>query len=479
MLGFADAWMGAAQFRANEEQRANERAMAARRLAMAEKEFETSQREAGLRLGALERLDRRRQDLVDAELNGPFDAGIPNPGQGPGVPPQMTPDMATMLENNAPNEGMVAIPPAPQPGQPRAAGPRTNPRSRQAMRALMAEKMDLEGIRRMDAEERAEALQEARRGEFKRLQSLPPDQIVQQFNQLAQGAGLKAMIAWNPKSRNFEMRSEVPGLDSGSVGYGEMLQSIMGLWEAGNGDMEAGFRLISGGIRAQREAGEGAFDRSAKFAAAQSGAFYDNLRADNDATRTRIAREQADRQRRSEAEPIAFTEDNKGMIVWDPATKTTTTIPMPEGAAGAALIRKFQTRTQGPTPKDLQDTIGMILERDPDLSIIGAETLARQMLSRLYGVGASGSGDPAVAAALADAQRRFGGQGSAPAPGGALPAPGTATNSMAVQKTQTPDGREVFRYPGQTQWYPTRAAALAALGQRPQAEAPPMGFTPQ
>lgn len=400
MLGFADAWMGAAQFRANEEQRANERALAARRMAMAEQEHQMNQREAGLRLGAMEEAKRYRDELIAEEtqaLGGPGGmAAIPPVSRGPAMDPQL----AMTLENNAPLEGMVEPPvqamPAPGTRPPAA------PRASSARRRYLASQGRVEDLERLDKEARAEALQEARRTEFKRLQSLPPDQVVQQFNQLAQGAGLKAMIAWNPKARNFEMRSEVPGLDSGSVGYGEMLQSIMGLWEAGNGDMEAGFRLISGGIRAQREAGEGAFDRSAKFAGSQSGAFYDNLRADNDAARLNLSRAQADRQRRSELVPLGVSTDQKTLFLRDPGTGAVTTQPIPTGEAGIALIRSLRPERQGPTPEQLVNAAQKLLDADPNLTPQGAMEQVREMYALASGQG----NDPAVNPLLAIAERR-------------------------------------------------------------------------
>lgn len=147
---------------------------------------------------------------------------------------------------------------------------------------------DLSAWRQLEGDRRASDTKAARQEEFKRLSGMKDQDLVGVFQQsINANPEMPAMVDFDPKTRKYLVVSQVPGVPSQSLSRAEMLQSMMGLWEVGNGDYTAGIQAIVQGAQGQRALQDKNFERSRGMSKDNADLFFKGRQADNDDQRTR------------------------------------------------------------------------------------------------------------------------------------------------------------------------------------------------
>lgn len=109
-----------------------------------------------------------------------------------------------------------------------------------------------------DDRREAKDLIKARRDEFNRLSALAdkdPDALAHQLGDAfsRDGSGVNAMLVFDPRQNKYIFASKIPGMPTQTLSKSELLNHAMGLWEAGNGDYQAGLNAQLNTVRSMRE----------------------------------------------------------------------------------------------------------------------------------------------------------------------------------------------------------------------------------
>lgn len=208
---------------------------------------------------------------------------------------------------------------------------------------------------------KAEGQDAGRKAEFKRLMSLSNEELTAAFEPMNANPGFKGMLNFDPKSKQFLLVSQIPGLETQTLTKEELVNSMMGIWEAGNGNFEKGMAALMAGAQRRREIDNSNFDRSGKLAGLNADAYFKGRQADStDAQRAEQSRHNRamegnasarlglDRSRIESADwkIIGTTADKKGLLYFNERTRQTEARPLPEGADADGLFRKLTGQGQ-------------------------------------------------------------------------------------------------------------------------------------
>jgi hypothetical protein len=192
-----------------------------------------------------------------------------------------------------------------------------------AQRVALAQR-DMGAWGKLEGDNRSLKLTEGRRAEVKRLNSLKDQELVGIFQQsINANPDMPAMVDFDPKSRKYVVVSQVPGIPTQVLSRAEMVQSMMGVWEMGNGDYNAGIAAAVGAAQASRAMADKNFERSRGMAGDNAGLYFQGRQADNadarlgmEGARLGLARDEAKHRRESErAGTPQVMSDGKGGIV--------------------------------------------------------------------------------------------------------------------------------------------------------------------
>lgn len=196
-------------------------------------------------------------------------------------------------------------------------------------------------------------LDDDRKAELKRLQALPPEALAQLFDEsVSSNPDVPAMVDFDPKSRKYVIVSRIPGIPTQTLSRAEMLQAVMGAWEAGNGNYDAGVQALVAAAQNARALENSNFERSRHMAGDNANLHFKGLQADNDAQRTRndsarvgLARQRlGDERSRAAREDwaiIGASDDNKGLLQFNKRTGETRVQTLPPGTDAGGLFRKL------------------------------------------------------------------------------------------------------------------------------------------
>lgn len=155
-----------------------------------------------------------------------------------------------------------------------------------AQRVALARR-DLNAWQNLDDRNVKLTLEKGRRDQFKQYSSMKPEELASTLGGVfSDDPETPAMLDFDPKSRKFLLVSKVPGIPTQSLSKDELVQHAMGIWEAGNGDYNAGMSAILATVKTKRELADRAYTRSGDIAKANADVHFKGLSADNDATRT-------------------------------------------------------------------------------------------------------------------------------------------------------------------------------------------------
>lgn len=188
--------------------------------------------------------------------------------------------------------------------------PATDLEINQAAQRVALANRDLGAWSNIEGNSRTLRVSDARKAELKRLNGMNYAELVGVFQEsINDNPGVPAMVDFDPETRKYLVVSKVPGVPTQSLSRAEMLQSMMGLWEAGNGDYNAGIQAVVAGAKGQREIQDKNFERSRTMAQGNAGLYFEGRKADNDDKRTAndsarlgLARQEA--KRRAEMERL-------------------------------------------------------------------------------------------------------------------------------------------------------------------------------
>ena len=159
--------------------------------------------------------------------------------------------------------------------------------NRAAQRVALAQK-DMAGWRNIEADTRATKVKDARKAEFQRVSKLKDNEVADLFQESVNAnPDVPAMVDFDPKTRKYVIVSKIPGIPTQQLSRAEMLQAVMGAWEAGNGDYAAGVQAMVAGAQNQRGVQDKNFERSRGLATDNAALHFKGLTADQDAARTR------------------------------------------------------------------------------------------------------------------------------------------------------------------------------------------------
>lgn len=157
-----------------------------------------------------------------------------------------------------------------------------------AMERLAIARRDLTSMERLAGQRKTAQLDVDRKAEVARLGKLSDDEFLGEIKKhINPNVDVPAMLGYDPKSKQFTLVSDVPGVPTQTLSRAELLQGALGAWEMGNGDYAAGLQMLLNNGKTQRELFTGNFDRSVKVAGM-------NQKADNDAGTLAVAQQNAD-----------------------------------------------------------------------------------------------------------------------------------------------------------------------------------------
>lgn len=157
-----------------------------------------------------------------------------------------------------------------------------------AMERLATARRDVGAMERLAGQRKTAQLDLDRKGEVARLEKLSDDEFLGELKRyINPNADVPAMLGYDPKSKQFTLVSDVPGVPTQTLSRAELLQGALGAWEMGKGDYAAGLQMLVNNGKTQRELSTGNFDRSVKVAGM-------NQKADNDAGTLAVAQQNAD-----------------------------------------------------------------------------------------------------------------------------------------------------------------------------------------
>lgn len=120
---------------------------------------------------------------------------------------------------------------------------------------VAAAKGDIDTMGRLADQGQKLVTDESRKSEYKRIKSLSDDELASAVGSWfsKDGSGVPAMLAFDPKAKQFLFTSQVPGLPTGTLSRAELENYALGAWEAGEGDMEKGMRMQLATVASKRD----------------------------------------------------------------------------------------------------------------------------------------------------------------------------------------------------------------------------------
>lgn len=306
--------------------------------------------------------------------------------------------------------------------------------TRAAQRVALAQR-DMAAWGKLEADARSTAMAEARRAEFKRLREMKPEELVGLFQQsVNDNPEVPAMVDFDPKTRKYVMVSKIPGIPTQQLSHAEMLQAVMGAWEAGNGDYSAGVQAMVQSAQSQRAMQDKNFERSRGLATNNADLYFKGRAADNDDLKTRATQASAGASReyygllRKEREDLAKSHQEALKL----AEQYEQLTPQDQaGPKGQGLIRRFNILNSKPgsmvplgaAPR-VEKPVDARLQQQLTDAYVAELTAARdpkqrQMIQNKYReLGLQGIGEDPILVKLREAT---GGSGAAPAGGLQVP----------------------------------------------------------
>ncbi len=304
----------------------------------------------------------------------------------------------------------------------------------------------------------AKDLVKARRSEFNRLKALAeknPDALAHELGDTfsKDGSGVNAMLVFDPRQNKYIFASKIPGMPTQTLSQAELLNHAMGLWEAGNGDYQAGLNAQLNTVKSMRELARE--DKSdARFAATGNADLY---------WKNRLYQLQAaglDIQRAH----LKIAQEKAEMDAKQPVGTTQGFIAGPNGQLTPAITGLSYSRKSGnysPIVQEMPEARGFI----PAQALQGIDKQAEGMVGMPTGRQDPATGkrevytpETARAAALQQVVQRYSGQGAAPAVSPDVVA------AMRANLRGGPAPAQAAAAPAQAAGRPTGAAGLQLRG---------------
>jgi hypothetical protein len=149
-----------------------------------------------------------------------------------------------------------------------------------ALGGIAAAQRDVRGIRESTTNVKNLKLDAGRKAEFKRLQDLDDEALANVFEkQSKDGSGFNGMLTFSPERNEFLFTSKIPGIPSQVLSRAELMQQMMGLWEAGNGDYAKGLDIMVKGAQTRRDLENQQYTRAAGVAQGNADLHYKGRKA--------------------------------------------------------------------------------------------------------------------------------------------------------------------------------------------------------
>lgn len=357
---------------------------------------------------------------------------------------------------------------AQKPGAPAGGLPTYNPQAavtttaatevekEEALGRIAAARRDERGIRESRNTAKAMKVDEGRRAEFKRLQGMKPGEIADIFKeQNKDGSGFPGMLKFDEKANKFLFTSDIPGVPSQSLSRAELMQQMMGLWEAGNGDYAKGLDMMVQGAKAQRELDDKQYTRTAGVAQGNADLFWKGRGDERMQEQLRISRGHLGvAQGREARESYQLINPQTNYRVGEDGQMEPVT---------TGLRWNRQSGAYDPVSQDMGSQRGLIPAGVLDQK--NYITAAKEMVESgaIAGTGADRKPVPhtmqtAIRALMDENIARYRGQGQdqgfngrkLPGQGGGPGGP--AAQPQAPETTRGPNGETYWRMPGEAQW---------------------------
>lgn len=335
----------------------------------------------------------------------------------------------------------------------------------QALGAVASAQRDVRGIRESKTNVKNLKLDEGRKTEFKRLQSMSPEDLVNTFEkENRDGSGVNAMLDFDPKLNKFVFVSKIPGVPTQVLSRAELMQQMMGLWEAGNGDYSKGLDILVKGAETERALADKTYNRTAGVAQGNADLHWKNRQYGLSAEQLSISRDNLNLAREREARDsyqlinpqTQYTVAEDGSLEpvttglrWNKKSGSYDPVAQPMGADHRGLIpahvldpKKYEVAAKSMV--DSGAVAGIGADRKPVLHTM--QTALKVLM------------DEGVARYRAGKADTFKGR---IIPGQDQPQPGGAAARAAPETTRGPDGREYWRMPGEQKWRPGAPSASA------------------
>lgn len=310
---------------------------------------------------------RREQADIDAAVEAwNSDGPVPN-AQVPGAPVVRMPNPTPPVGLEPPTEMPM---PAGQ-GSPGAApaGQVGLSKFDRAVGTAALRRGNFDAAYKLKDRAKAEGIAAGRKTEFQRLMGMSNEDLVAAFEPMNANPGFRGMLSFDPKSKQFLLVSQIPGLETQSMTKEELVNSMMGIWEAGNGDFAAGMAMMMNGAQRRRDIDNSNFARSGDLARSNADAYFKGRQLDaTDAQRAEQARHNRAMEGNASArlglergrlesgdwKIIGTTADKKGLLYFNERTRQTEARPLPEGADADGLFRRLTGQGQAKPMTELE-----------------------------------------------------------------------------------------------------------------------------
>jgi len=334
-----------------------------------------------------------------------------------------------------------------------------------ALGGIAAAQRDVRGIRESKANTKALKLEEGRRAEIKRLSGMKPADLVNIFQeQNKDGSGVPAMLGFDEKTNRFVFTSNIPGVPTQTLSRAELMNEMMGLWEAGNGDYAKGLSMMLEGAKTRRDLDNQTYTRTAGVAQGNADLFWRNRQYGLSAEQLNIARGHLgiarDREARDSYQLInpqtnyTVAEDgsfepvttglrwNKKSGSYDPVVQPMG--PEHRGLIPAAVLDPKKYEVAAKAMVDSGAIAGIGADRKPVPHTM--QTALRALMDEGVARYRAGKSDPLKGRLI---------------PGQVQPGGPAAAAPAGPETTQGPDGRAYWRMPGEQKWRPGTPSASA------------------
>lgn len=276
MIGLAEAFMGARRQRIAEEKAAADMAQRQAEFALRQQAAGRDQQLHDLQMEQAGRLRSASRRVVDT-LNAPA-----------------APDRQVIAAQDADFDAANAIAlsggtmPKADPALWSQPAARTNDAAlTMALQGLAAERGDTQTLLALQEKESQSKLKVARKDAFKRYMGMSEPDLVKLFSGATSNPNIPGEMSWNDKTRKIGLK--LPGQSAQYFDKGDVVETLMSLWEAENGDFAAGMKGLHEGRKARQVTADKGYSRSVELAKANEDAYFKGLTADNQSAAQRIA----------------------------------------------------------------------------------------------------------------------------------------------------------------------------------------------